>query len=134
MALNSSKMLYDKKAKMRATLSMHAIFIYLVLQFSILARMVWFDFNWDIVEPMTYFVGLGTTLVGYSFFLTYKSEYSYAAVQERQRKKFLRKLYLKNDFNWRRWNGLDVKIKGLVNYVGKENLPEHLKGIVPPEE
>eukprot|EP01126_Amoeba_proteus_P013041 TRINITY_DN1543_c0_g2_i1.p2 TRINITY_DN1543_c0_g2~~TRINITY_DN1543_c0_g2_i1.p2 ORF type:complete len:126 (-),score=18.87 TRINITY_DN1543_c0_g2_i1:56-433(-) len=96
--------------------------------------MVWFDFNWDIVEPMTYFVGLGTTLVGYSFFLTYKSEYSYAAVQERQRKKFLRKLYLKNDFNWRRWNGLDVKIKGLVNYVGKENLPEHLKGIVPPEE
>ena len=36
--------------------------IYLAAQFSLLARLVWVEFNWDIMEPITYFVTFGTMI------------------------------------------------------------------------
>jgi len=73
--------------------------------------MVWIDFNWDIMEPISYFVGLATMMVGVLFFSLYRTEYTYFALMERQRLKALRKLYINKEFNWERWNALDQKVK-----------------------
>jgi hypothetical protein len=46
-------------------------------------RMVWIDFNWDIMEPVTYFVTFGTLIFGFAFFTMTKIDYSYPAFKER---------------------------------------------------
>jgi len=68
--LNQKKLQLDSRAERRAKWWMKGSLGYLVIQFSILARMVWIDFNWDIMEPITYFVGISTMLGGYIFFCT----------------------------------------------------------------
>jgi hypothetical protein len=104
--LNMFKEFYDKIAELYATRVLALIGIYLAIQFSVLARMVWIDFNWDIMEPVTYFVTLGTLIFGFAFFTLTKSDYTYPALKERIVKRKLRALYLKNRFNWKRWNSL----------------------------
>eukprot|EP01127_Copromyxa_protea_P002977 TRINITY_DN12881_c0_g1_i1.p1 TRINITY_DN12881_c0_g1~~TRINITY_DN12881_c0_g1_i1.p1 ORF type:complete len:372 (-),score=62.50 TRINITY_DN12881_c0_g1_i1:25-1140(-) len=124
--LDEEKRLYDKKAQTYANRSMYGIFGYLVGQFSVLAHMVWVDFNWDIMEPVTYFVFLTTMIVGYTFFVKFSQEFTYDALKDRQRKKALRRLYLSNDFNWRRWKALDSEVGDLVHKLGAANAPLRL--------
>lgn len=42
------------------------------VQFGILARLTWWEYSWDIMEPVTYFVTYGTAMVGYAYFLVTK--------------------------------------------------------------
>lgn len=38
-------------------------------QFGILARLTWWEYSWDIMEPVTYFITYGTAIVMYGYFL-----------------------------------------------------------------
>jgi len=125
--LNDKKVSYDISATKSADRWMKGAGVYLIVQFVILARMVWIDFNWDIMEPVTYFVTLGGTIIGYLFFVLFKVEYTYMALKERQIKKNLRKLYLKNEFAWPRWNELDQQAHSLVHELGGANVPKPLE-------
>jgi len=129
MSLNQKKIAYDLAATKSAGWWMVGSAGYLVVQFLILARMVWVDFNWDIMEPVTYFVTLGGTIVGYLFFVLFKQEYTYMALKDRQVRKYLRKLYLKNEFPWTRWNELDQEVHRLVHELGGANVPKELDGV-----
>jgi hypothetical protein len=39
------------------------------VQFGILARLTWWEYSWDIMEPVTYFVTYGTAMAGYAYFV-----------------------------------------------------------------
>jgi len=125
--LNQRKIILDTRAQKSAQLWMAAGLGYLLAQFGILARMVWWDFNWDIMEPISYFVSLSTLMLGYIFFVLYREEYTYDALLDRQRKQALRKLYINDEFNWKRWNELHIKVESLVDLIGPHNLPSNLK-------
>ena len=105
--------LYDKKASRSATVWLYAGCAYLIVQFFVLAKMVWVDFNWDIMEPVTYFVTLGTLIGGYIFFVFAKKDYTYLELENRMTDKKLRKLYLANRFNWQQWNAVRNRIQEL---------------------
>jgi len=79
--LNTIKLDLDVRAHKSAKLWMLGGLVYLVAQFGILARMVWIDFNWDIMEPISYFVSLSTLMLGYIFFVLYREEYTYAGLE-----------------------------------------------------
>jgi len=125
--LNQKKLELDVRAQASAARWMRGGFLYLVLQFGFLARCVWIDFNWDIMEPITYFVSLSTLMLGYMFFVLYREEYTYNALEERQRSKALRKLYIKEEFNWKRWHELHKQVEDLKDLLGHANIPEELK-------
>lgn len=38
------------------------------VQFGILARLTWWEYSWDIMEPVTYFVTYGTAMAAYAYF------------------------------------------------------------------
>ena len=38
-------------------------------QFGFLARLTWWEYSWDIMEPVTYFVTYGTSLIMYAYFV-----------------------------------------------------------------
>jgi len=113
------KLSLDHRALRRAKWWMRGALVYLVTQFSVLARMVWIDFNWDIMEPITYFVGVFTLLGGFSFFVLYGQDYTYPALEKRQQLLALRRLYIAEEFNWQRWNQLHNRVKLLTNLLGK---------------
>jgi len=121
--LNNRKKELDSIAIHRAKLFMHAGLIYLLVQSGILAHMVWIDFNWGIMEPVTYFVFLSTVILGFFFFSLSDQEYTYNALEQRQINKVLRKLYTNKakPFNWKKWNELNQKIKSLKSAIGEQH-------------
>lgn len=42
------------------------------VQFGILARLTWWEYSWDIMEPVTYFVTYGTTMAMYAYYCVTK--------------------------------------------------------------
>ena len=51
-------------------------------QFGLLARLTWWEYSWDIVEPITYFVTYGTAIFGYMFFVASKRDYECRSMAE----------------------------------------------------
>lgn len=42
------------------------------VQFGVLARLTWWEYSWDIMEPVTYFVTYGTGMATYAYFVLTK--------------------------------------------------------------
>jgi len=97
---------------------MFGAFVGLTAQFSILAGMVWISFNWDIMEPVTYFVGVFTLMGGYSFFVLCGEDYTYRALQDRLRMRVLRYYYISKEFNWRKWKALHDQVEVHQKLIG----------------
>jgi len=118
--LNKIKEKYDHMAIRRAYAFFGVGFIYLVFQFAILARMIWIDYSWGVMEPVSYFVGLGTMIIGLSFFAAMNQEYTYNNLFDYVRKKFLRRIYLRKKFNWRKWNVLHQEVSFINTQLSLE--------------
>ena len=59
----------DRKSAQRTTAVVWGGLGYMALQFGLLARLTWWEYSWDIMEPVTYFVGYGTAMVAYAYFV-----------------------------------------------------------------
>lgn len=42
---------------------------YMATQFGILARLTWWEYSWDIMEPVTYFITYGSAMAMYAYFV-----------------------------------------------------------------
>ena len=42
------------------------------LQFGVLARLTWWEYSWDIMEPITYFVTYGTSVAMFAYYCVTK--------------------------------------------------------------
>jgi len=54
------------------------------IQFGLLARLTWFEYSWDIMEPVTYFVGYGTLIGTFAYYVLTKQEYTFPEVRDRE--------------------------------------------------
>ncbi|XP_037084223.1 calcium uniporter protein, mitochondrial-like [Pollicipes pollicipes] len=71
------------------------------VQFGVLARLTWWEYSWDIMEPVTYFVTYGTAMAAYAYFVVTKQDYVLPDVKDRS---FLLSFYKRS-----RKGGLDVR-------------------------
>jgi len=51
-------------------------------QYIFLARLTWWEFNWDVMEPVTYFITSGTALLAMFYFVLAKQEYTFENVRD----------------------------------------------------
>lgn len=54
------------------------------IQFGALARLTWWEYSWDIMEPITYFVTYGTTMMWFIYYLVTRQEYMLPDVLNRR--------------------------------------------------
>ncbi|TGZ47182.1 Uncharacterized protein DBV15_10088 [Temnothorax longispinosus] len=58
--------------------------IMMSIQFGALARLTWWEYSWDIMEPVTYFVTYGTTMMWFIYYLVTRQEYMLPDVLNRR--------------------------------------------------
>lgn len=83
------------------------------IQFGILARLTWWEYSWDIMEPVTYFVTYGTAMAAYAYFVLTKEEYILQDVKNRQHLLTLHKKSKKLGLDLARYNQLRDQISTL---------------------
>ncbi|XP_050421830.1 calcium uniporter protein, mitochondrial isoform X2 [Adelges cooleyi] len=97
------------------------------VQFGILARLTWWEYSWDIMEPVTYFVTYGTAMAVYAYYVLTKQEYLMPDVRDRQ--------YLITMHKKARKSGLDLhaynQLKDQLACV-QTNLARLKDPLVPP--
>lgn len=59
----------SRKAERRTTWVLWGGMAYMATQFGVLARLTWWEYSWDIMEPVTYFITYGTAMAMYAYFV-----------------------------------------------------------------
>lgn len=108
--LEERKTELSAEASRRANLMTWAGLGFMSVQFGILARLTWWEYSWDIMEPVTYFVTYGTAMAGYAYYCTTKTEYNYPEVKDRQYLLTLHKRAKKKRFDIEEYNSLKRQI------------------------
>jgi len=76
------------------------------VQFGILARLTWWEYSWDIMEPVTYFVTYGTAIACYAYFVMTRQEFLYQEAKDRQSLVTFHKKASKHRWDCDRYNAL----------------------------
>lgn len=85
--------------------------VVMAAQYGILARLTWWEYSWDIMEPVTYFITAGYAMAMYGYFLLTQQEYIYPAARDRVYLRWFYRAAKKNDFNINKYNDLIEKIE-----------------------
>jgi len=83
------------------------------VQFGILARLTWWEYSWDIMEPVTYFVTYGTAIACYAYFVLTRQEYLYPDATDRQRLVTFHKKAKKHRWDVDKYNTIKQGINSL---------------------
>lgn len=76
------------------------------VQVGIMARLTWFDYSWDIVEPISYFVSYSAVIGVYAYYVLTRKEYDYESASDRIFLRHLHKNAVKQNLNINRYNDL----------------------------
>jgi hypothetical protein len=74
--LEALKSSCDKSASSHAERLVWGGMAGLVAQWLILGRFTWWEYSWDVIEPITWFVNMGNTIMAYAFFMIYRRDFS----------------------------------------------------------
>uniref|UniRef100_T1GS30 Calcium uniporter protein n=1 Tax=Megaselia scalaris TaxID=36166 RepID=T1GS30_MEGSC len=104
------------------------------VQFGVLARLTWWEYSWDIMEPVTYFVTYGTAMAAYAYFCITKQ----VNVTDRQYLLSIHKRAKKNSFDIEEYNSkkrqiaeVEFDLKRLRDPLHLQ-IPPHFKNSLPP--
>ncbi|XP_066156003.1 calcium uniporter protein, mitochondrial [Euwallacea fornicatus] len=101
------------------------------VQFGILARLTWWEYSWDIMEPVTYFVTYGTVMATYAYFVLTKQEYILTDVRDRQHLMVMHKKAKNVGVDLSKYNQLKDEIRDVESKLKKLRNP--LKLHLPPK-
>ncbi|XP_026134908.1 calcium uniporter protein, mitochondrial-like [Carassius auratus] len=96
----------SKRAERRTTWVLWGGMAYMATQFGILARLTWWEYSWDIMEPVTYFITYGTAMAMYAYFVLTRQEYLYPDARDRQYLLFFHKGAKRTCFDIEKYNKL----------------------------
>uniref|UniRef100_A0A3B5K9W8 Calcium uniporter protein n=1 Tax=Takifugu rubripes TaxID=31033 RepID=A0A3B5K9W8_TAKRU len=96
----------SRKAERRTTWVLWGGMAYMATQFGILARLTWWEYSWDIMEPVTYFITYGTAMAMYAYFVLTRQEYVYPDARDRQYLLFFHKGVKRTRFDVEKYNKL----------------------------
>ncbi|GAU97019.1 hypothetical protein RvY_08382 [Ramazzottius varieornatus] len=96
-------------------------------QFGFLARLTWWEYSWDIIEPVTYFVTYGTAMVLYSYFLVTRQDTNFPAMTERWTAVAFHKKARKSKWEMNRYIELRGRLAKLQTDLERMNVSKFTK-------
>lgn len=123
--LQVEKDVLDRKASSNVRKIIYGSFLYLTLQTSIYAKFTWYDFGWDIMEPVTYFTTFTTITLSYLYFLIHGGEYTYEHASQYLLAKQRGKLYFKHQFNIYEYERLISEAESIQRAIEMESVRIH---------
>ncbi|KAG7095983.1 hypothetical protein E1B28_006666 [Marasmius oreades] len=91
----------------------------LVVYWAAVARLTFWDYGWDVMEPITYLSGLSSVVCGYLWFLYQGREVSYSSVLHRSVSARRQALYKTKGLDIDRWEDLVHERKALLREIGR---------------
>ncbi len=73
--------LAEKRAQRRANQLLYGGLIVLTAQLAMFIRFTYVEFSWDVMEPISYFVGLANVIMGYIYFMFTQRDFSFGTWQ-----------------------------------------------------
>ena len=129
--LNESYSKLVDKARFRNNLVVWGGLGFMACQFGLLARLTWWEYSWDIMEPVTYFVTYGTAMACYAYFVLTREDYTFPAARDRNYLLTLHKGISKTGFPVGKYNELvseSAKIRdALARMKDPVEAPERLR-------
>ncbi|XP_035671092.1 calcium uniporter protein, mitochondrial-like [Branchiostoma floridae] len=98
------------RAEKRTTFIVYSGLAYMALQFGLFARLTWWEYSWDIMEPVTYFTGYAMSMAAYAYFIVTRQEYVYQDAADRQYLLGFHKKAKKVKFDVQKYNFLKSQI------------------------
>ncbi|XP_055629568.1 calcium uniporter protein, mitochondrial [Toxorhynchites rutilus septentrionalis] len=102
------------------------------VQFGVLARLTWWEYSWDIMEPVTYFVTYGTAMAAYAYYVLTKQEYVLPDVKDRQHLITLHKSAKKAGVNLSEYNDIKRQIAEIEYDLRRLRDPLYMHLPAPP--
>ncbi|KAJ1142940.1 hypothetical protein NDU88_009252 [Pleurodeles waltl] len=109
-----------RRAEKRTTWVLWGGLAYMATQFGILARLTWWEYSWDIMEPVTYFITYGSAMAMYAYFVLTRQEYIYPDARDRQYLNFFHKGAKKTRFDLEKYNQLKDAIAQVLPQIPEE--------------
>ncbi|KAJ7149022.1 hypothetical protein C8R43DRAFT_1007824 [Mycena crocata] len=107
----------DREAHRGARRVARAGFGVLAIYWGTVARLTFWDYGWDVMEPITYLSGLSTVMGGYLWFLYQGREVSYSSVLDRSILARREALYKARGFDIEHWMDLISEGKRLRSEI-----------------
>ncbi|XP_048419746.1 calcium uniporter protein, mitochondrial isoform X2 [Stegostoma tigrinum] len=104
--LEKIKLELARKAEKRSSWVLWGGMAFMATQFGILARLTWWEYSWDIMEPVTYFITYGSAMAMYAYFVITRQEYIYPDAKDRQYLHFFHRGAQKMQFDIAKYNQL----------------------------
>ncbi|GCB71528.1 calcium uniporter protein, mitochondrial [Scyliorhinus torazame] len=104
--LEKVKLELARRAEKRSSWVLWGGMAFMATQFGILARLTWWEYSWDIMEPVTYFITYGTAMAMYAYFVVTRQEYIYPDAKDRQYLHFFHTAAQKTKFDIEKYNQL----------------------------
>ncbi|CAJ0936524.1 unnamed protein product, partial [Mesorhabditis belari] len=129
--LQEAKELIECECRTHSERLMITGFAAMGIQTGIFARLTWWDFSWDIIEPCTYFATYSTIIATFGYYLYTKQPFEYQQAQERIFSKQFYKRAAKHNLNINRYNELVAQRDEIRRLLGCIRDPLNLHMPVP---
>jgi len=107
-----------RKADRRSQIFVWTVFFALCGQFLLFARFTWWDFSWDVMEPVTYFTSVVEgAIAGYAYYLFTREEYTNMGFRDILTRMFFKRLASRNNFDNQHYENIQKKIAELENDI-----------------
>jgi len=104
-----------------------SVFVGLCAQWILFARLTWWEYSWDVIEPVTYFTTVvETILAGYLYFLFKKDEYTNTDMKNILARWRFNKLSKKHNFDVKDYENLKKQIALLESEVKAIDTTQHM--------
>ncbi|KAI9002289.1 hypothetical protein BC832DRAFT_112070 [Gaertneriomyces semiglobifer] len=101
--LEKSKAELDKTAHRHSTRIAWLGLAALCAQWGIMARLTWWEYSWDVMEPISYFLTTGAGILGYMFYVATSKDYTYETLAALTVTKTQARLYRRAKLDLRRY-------------------------------
>ena len=101
----------QRRATSRSSLVVYGGLLVLCAQLATFVRLTYYEFSWDVMEPISYFVGLSNAIMVYLFYIWNRRDFSFETWQRGMEGKYAAKTFTAKGFDMERYAALARRLR-----------------------